>query len=387
VSSTDIPDTIGGSYVIPRALDELGQIVGSAAIAGDASVHAFLWNGTAMVDLGTLGGAESHALAVNGHGEAVGYSALPGGTVSTRATLWRNGEIVDLGELGGGFSIAARINDLGEIVGNSLTTGGQTHAFLWKDGVMQDLGTLGGGFSTALRINERGQIVGRSSVPGEADYHTFLWENGVMTDLGKGEPGDLAASGDVLVNASPTDYLWRDGTRTPIVPFGNTVAYNSRDLNDARQVTGTARRADGHDVAFFWDDGTSSMIGPQELQGYVTPLALNANGQVAGFVGQHDLRAFSWKSGELTPLTAQHQDSIALAINSRGQIMGTRANVAVRWDTYPCATGGDAGAADAGAGDGGGADAGGDDADAGSSSCDDAGDTDAGTGTGTGTGT
>jgi probable HAF family extracellular repeat protein len=50
--------------------------------------------------------------------------------------------VIDLGTLGGNQSQAAAINPTGQVVGNSLTATGQTHAFLWDNGKMTDLGTL-----------------------------------------------------------------------------------------------------------------------------------------------------------------------------------------------------------------------------------------------------
>jgi probable HAF family extracellular repeat protein len=39
-----------------------------------------------MTDLGTLGGKESHAIAINNHGQIVGYSTTKNG--SKHAVLW-----------------------------------------------------------------------------------------------------------------------------------------------------------------------------------------------------------------------------------------------------------------------------------------------------------
>src|SRR5215204_2722629 len=73
-------------------------------------------------------------------------------------------QLLDLGTLGGQESHAYSINERGQVVGDALTATGETHAFIWKKGVMIDLGTLGGTSSYARAINDRGQVVGLSAI-------------------------------------------------------------------------------------------------------------------------------------------------------------------------------------------------------------------------------
>ena len=120
-----------------------------------------------MTDLGTLGGTDSSATAINDRGEIVGYSTTA--TSDRHAFLWRRGEMIDLGTLGGIDSFAVAINNRGQVVGRSDsvmaypdTSYWRSHAFLWQDGQMTDLGTLGGRNSGAEGINDVGQIVGYS---------------------------------------------------------------------------------------------------------------------------------------------------------------------------------------------------------------------------------
>ena len=54
----------------PIQINERGQIVGTTG----SNVHAFLWEGGRIHDLGTLGGDSSHAVAINEHDQITGTS-------------------------------------------------------------------------------------------------------------------------------------------------------------------------------------------------------------------------------------------------------------------------------------------------------------------------
>ncbi len=75
--------------------------------------------------------------------------------------------MTDVGTLGGRDSIAAAINDAGAIVGTSLTSTGATHAFIDVHGRMADLNSeipadSGLVITTAADINDRGQVVAQA---------------------------------------------------------------------------------------------------------------------------------------------------------------------------------------------------------------------------------
>ena len=154
-------------------INDTGEIVGGGD-TGFGDFHAyFLAEGTSF-DLGTLGGNESEALAVNRRGQVAGHSRLGG--AKHAFFIPEPGHMVDLG---GGTSIAHGVNDGGEVVGLAATPSGVPHAFLWTatDG-MRDLGSLGAAASMALGINNRREVVGGSG-------HAFLWtEQRGMVDLG-----------------------------------------------------------------------------------------------------------------------------------------------------------------------------------------------------------
>ena len=135
-----------------------------AALAGNAraATAPFI-----PIDLGTLGGSDSAALAVNARGQVVGYSSMTRYGAETHAFFWTQaGGMIDLGTLGGMNSLAEAVNDRGQVVGWSDTpadTGvgvaccSVSRAFSWTQaGGMLDLGTLGGSSSTALAVNASG---------------------------------------------------------------------------------------------------------------------------------------------------------------------------------------------------------------------------------------
>jgi probable HAF family extracellular repeat protein len=85
------------------------------------------------MDLGTLGGTDSHGFAVNAAGQVVGDSLTEGGT--DHAFLYRGGQMFDLNDLiapGSAFTlgVAYGISDNGYIAGTGIAPNGQTHAFL-----------------------------------------------------------------------------------------------------------------------------------------------------------------------------------------------------------------------------------------------------------------
>jgi probable HAF family extracellular repeat protein len=111
-------------------LNSSGDVVGNSQTA-QGYMNAFEWNGTQMVDLGTLGGTQSYAYGVNDQGSAVGYSYITG-NAATHGFMYANGILVDLNSLlpiGSGWTInqAYAIDDAGDILGIG-TLAGQSYA-------------------------------------------------------------------------------------------------------------------------------------------------------------------------------------------------------------------------------------------------------------------
>jgi len=229
----------GHNQVFGNAINNTGEVVGHAWTENseDNTAHGFAWRNGEYSLLGTFGGIQTAAHAINDDGLIVGHS-LRGDAWESNAFLWKNGEMTNLGTLGGGGSGAYGINNKGQIVGNSLTAEGDWHAFLWEEGVMTDLGTLGGTRSSANAINDLGQVVGSSNSRG------YIWTDGIMTDLG-----------DYMVDAIAVNNM------------GQVVGYNG-----------------GHTI--LWDAGVAIDLGLGR------PTGINDHGWV---VGLYDGESVLWR--------------------------------------------------------------------------------------------
>ena len=200
---TSLPGALTETGLNTSGVNDSGQVVGSAATpsANGSGVqgpsHAFLATGSTITNLGTLGGPESWAKAVNNAGQVVGSSFISGTPMSgsfpnysspstiAHAFLYTAGRMIDLGGLPGyTYSMPTAINASGQVVGFSqnFTNATVSLPFLYSNGHMTNLGTLPGDYSAAaLGINSQGTVIGSSR--GISGDHAFTYENGVMTNL------------------------------------------------------------------------------------------------------------------------------------------------------------------------------------------------------------
>jgi extracellular elastinolytic metalloproteinase len=154
---------------IATKVSDNGAVVGclqfvNYACAGDA---AFMFKDGWLTRLPSLDGTgNSSALHVADDGKPVGWSAALGGT---HAVQWVGGVPVDLGTLGGRNSSAVATN--GEtIVGSAEDGFGRTRAVKWEDGRIQDLNELVQDTDWTLEeaegINARGEVTGTGIIDG-----------------------------------------------------------------------------------------------------------------------------------------------------------------------------------------------------------------------------
>jgi probable HAF family extracellular repeat protein len=256
--------TLGGMNSQATAINNRGQVVGYSTLAGEAITRAFLWEDGVMTDLGSLGGTFSRANAINNRGQAVGASEITDNAARHAALFDRHG-ITDLGALPASLVGAAfGINNRDDIFGGStegLTRTDPFHATRFKDGGVIDLGTLGGLSSFAAGVNNGGQAVGRADLPGGFS-RAVIFSDGVITDLGT-LPGGTASFGRAINNRGEVACLsntaagafhaclWRHGVMTDLGTLGGTFS-DSAGIDNRHRIVGASTVASGQQHAYIF---------------------------------------------------------------------------------------------------------------------------------------
>ena len=317
--------------------------------AGHGGDRATATQGTqvlySVTHLPSLGGGSSLAASINNRGWVAGRSNLPGNR-TRHAVLWRSdvGIIQDLGTLGGpnsnivwpvkntsgllaGIAQTAEPDPLGEAWSCSAFFPGATGrgyrclGFAWEDGGMRALPTLGGTHGFATGANNRGQIVG--------------WAENTVQDPTCVPPQVLQFRAVVW---GPGEGAIRE---LPPLPGDSVTAATA--INDRGQVVGISGICDDavgkysaiH--AVMWENGVPVDIGNIGGDAWNTPMAINHQGDVAGFGnvsvmpnGEFNGHAFLWRKGEgmrdLGTLPG-HVFSQAYGINAHRQVVGRSCDV------------------------------------------------------------
>lgn len=178
----------GGTYSEAYGINDLGDVVGVAALASTAQ-HAFLWKNGQYTDLSTWsgGGVSSIAYGINDSGKIVGLN-------KSVASVFEQGAVTALLMPQGisAFTPAIDINDSGDIIATGSKGFPIEVGMLWRNGTPIDLGTLPGGtISRARRLNDAGEIVGEANTSNGGPFHAVKWSVTPIgwADLGHGLGG------------------------------------------------------------------------------------------------------------------------------------------------------------------------------------------------------
>ncbi len=144
-------------------VNNAGWVAGTNSFVGTGSVESFKWRSGAPINLPNFPGDTcriSYGMGINQGGDVVGYSNPVSNCGDSRAVIYPvSGGIVDLGTLGGANAIAQAVNSNRAVVGFSETAAGQNRATFWQNGTIRNLGTLGGA-SFATGVNDEDVVIG-----------------------------------------------------------------------------------------------------------------------------------------------------------------------------------------------------------------------------------
>jgi probable HAF family extracellular repeat protein len=333
-----------------------------------------------LIDLGTLGGAQSTVGALNNQGTLVGcadtstadpnypnfnpfLSPFGADPFIFHTFKFEGGSVTDMGALpGANSSCGGFLTDGGLVVGGSenglidpLTGWPAMEAVAWQNGQVTNLGTFGGNESFAIGANNRGQVVGAAAntVPDPfsvffgwgTQTRAFLWtQSQGLQDLGTlGGPDALATNindrgqifgasytSDVpnsLTGIPPYDaFLYEKGKMTDIPNgFGGTMV-NPLGANNRGELIGNASFADEATSApFLWSKGEFIDLGTFGGT-FGDAVSINDAGVVTGHAATPDsaVHGFLWKKGVLTDIGTVDGDDCSggFSINSANQIVG-----------------------------------------------------------------
>ncbi|SDP70128.1 hypothetical protein [Desulforhopalus singaporensis] len=328
--------TLGGNYSLAIAINNFGQIIGTSK-TDSGERHGFFWEPTnGMVDLGN----NIWVNGINDLSQVTGYRQLPVGKSAIKWT--QEFGIMELGSLEGSEYCEpgerGPINNLGQVVGYCVTQEGY-RAFLWSSQTgMVNLGTTGGNYSEALAINDLGQIMGWVTSSSGRGL-TFFWsaETGMIeigTLGGEGtDPWDINNLGQI-VGSSETEsgdmhaFVW--STEDGMLDLGTLGGDFSEALgvNDAGQIVGNSTTSSGKMSAFLWAADTG-MIGLGSLDPVADDSGAFDINNYAQIVGESGHQSFVWTIengmvalGTLGGDFSNNSDQSNRVINDQGQIVG-----------------------------------------------------------------
>jgi len=334
--------TLGGPYTNAVAISANGSvIIGSSPFEPE---QAFKYDGTTFTNIGTLGGIVADARGISADGSIiVGSSTLANG--STRAFKYVGTTMTDIGTLDGKSTVATAISADGSVI----VGGSGVHAFKYVGTTMTDIGSLGGS-STAYGVSANGSvIVGVSFLANNTTQHAFKYVGTTMTDLGT-LGGDysmasaVSANGSVIIgssniaNGDSHAFKYVGTTMTDLGTLGGNSTGATGVSADGSVIVGVSLLANGDYRAFKYVGTTMTNLGT--LGGnFSTANAVSADGSV--IVGGSNLsnnssqHAFKYVGTTMTDLgTLGGNTSSASKVSDDGSVIVGNSTLA-NGDSHP----------------------------------------------------
>jgi len=310
-----------GSYahVVTRAPGTVTVIARRGADSGVATLVILPPAGWDVINLGVLDAISGRPVAINDKGTIVGtlrYNLNPSERPEVRGFVYNDGR---MRYLAGRDSLPLAIGPSGAIVGTDLT-GILGQFLIWEPGAEPrplTNGTYHAGWGgRIIGVNARGDILASIGEEGPefstALYRTGrLWRNDSPVDLGQLNTSLPMRTLPTAWNTRGQIVGWSPVTR---LPHAGDDTYLSHP--------------------FLWENGVmrdlgilgSSPCGEPVECGDGIATAINIHGTVVGrsTTDTSLYRAFIWENGEMHDLGAfPGRNTDALAINDRGQVLGT----------------------------------------------------------------
>jgi uncharacterized membrane protein len=272
----------------------------------------------------------------------------------------------DLGTFGGNQSVARAINEAGVAVGWADTIAGGPRAFTSPpDGPLRPLGSLApsgdGGRSIGSAINDRGDVAGTRGGKG-----VVWWHDGTVTELPVPavadpsvptavEPADINDDGIVvgsislLYGEARIPFVWLPATGVltrldePLV--GGLGMGQAFAINEADQIVGQLYRAGGVNAVVWQPDGHGRWA-PQDLpllagQTYGSAKAINDRGMIAGssLAADFSSRAVVWQGPDhvVSEVPTPTGSAYGNGLNDAGVVVGSMSSTGNIWDPKPAA--------------------------------------------------
>ena len=340
-----LPGNDGGN-IVRQGIANGGLVAGTSSDPSGV-IRAFLYNGKTNIDLGSFGGPNARAFAVNRCGQVTGWGQTAAGIPHA---FFYDGTLHDLGTLGGGESWGASISTCGKVAGWSTEPAGMRRAFYYDGRTMRDLGIFGGTLSEAFDVNSVGQVAGTSTVAGSNELHAFLYDGrtgGPIQDLNP--PGrtssqayDINEAGQVAISTrDPVDghlraFRYSGGVLQDLGLLPDTQGSEPHAINDAGHVVGYAYSGSGQ-VAFVHDGTSMRSLGTLNGGRFSDANAINAAGLIVGQATDGPAgseHAVAWGPGYgLVDLNTRVKDLPAGVVLLEAEAVADDGAIAVRTNT------------------------------------------------------